>query len=135
MLAQVGRPNPLHEPILGEDGLVHARRRLAPLPTDPLQALEVLTDHLIITTIMSHVHPSLEALAARSFGPRAGWEKLITLWLEEMGQRWGYNTYWLLDLLHVEALLEAEPGNRNARRQAQLLWQIPDVDVRHWFRR
>lgn len=135
MLTQVGHPNLLNEPILGEDGLVHARRRLALLPTDTLQALEVFTDHLIVTTITSHTHPSLEALAARPFGPRAGWEKLITAWLEEMGQRWGYNTYWLLDLLHVEALMEAAPGNRIAQRLAQLLWQVPDVDVRHWFRR
>jgi hypothetical protein len=135
MLAQVGHPNPLYEPILGEDGLVHARRHLALLPTDPLQALEALTDHLIVTTITAHAHPSLEALAARPFGPRSGWEKLVTTWLEEMGQRWGYNTFWLVDLLHVEVLLEAEPGSRIVRRYAQLLWQIPDVDVRRWFRR
>jgi hypothetical protein len=135
MLAHIGHPDPLYEPTLGEDGLVHARRHLASLPADPLQALEVLTDHLIVTTLTSHTHASLSALAERPFGPRAGWEQIITAWIEEMSQQWGYNTFWLLDLLHVEALLEGEPENRSARRQAQLLWQIPDVDVRHWFRR
>ena len=135
VLAHVGHPDPLYEPVLGEDGQVHARRRHVALPSEPLQALEVLTDHLIVTTLTSHPHTSLHSLAERPFGPRAGWEKVITEWIEEMSQRWGYNTYWLLDVLHVQALVEAEPGNRMSRREAQLLWQIPDVDVRNWFHR
>jgi hypothetical protein len=135
VFTQVGQPDPLYEPMLGEDGQVSARRRAAPLPSEPLQALEVLTDHLIVTTITAHTHPSLAALAARPFGPRAGWEQLITAWIEEMSQRWGYNTFWLLDLLHLEALLEGGQEHRSAQRQAQLLWQIPDVDVRRWFQR
>jgi len=150
--AALGSPEPLYEPVLGEDGQPHARLRTAPLPEEPLQALEVLVDHLLATTVTGPLppDPSGKRVVSRTpFGPRTGWEALLTEWLADLGKRFGYDATWLLGVLRMQALQEQGFGQHWTARQREAfrthggsygitaiyLWNIPDVDLRARFRR
>ncbi|HEY7127248.1 MAG TPA: ParB/RepB/Spo0J family partition protein [Ktedonobacterales bacterium] len=150
MRALIGNPLTLMEPVLGEDGQVHARPRAMPLPTEPLAALEAFTDHLIVT--QGDPLPALVTSDQQSTitfdGLQAGWERTIAAWMAELGQRFGYDADWLLQELHIHSLQAQGLGQGwNARQResfqrqggyafhALLLWKIPDVEVRAWFRR
>ena len=155
--AALGHPEHLFEPILGEDGQLHARPRTAPLPEEPLQALEALADHLLATTVTGPLppDPSGQRLAGQRlgsrtpFGPRSGWEALLTEWLADLGKRFGHDATWLLGVLRMQVLQEQGFGQHWTARQREAfrthggsygvaavhLWNIPDVDVRARFRR
>lgn len=146
----IGDPPTLLEPILGEDGQVHARLRAAPLPTEPLAALEIFTDHLFVTQgeLPAFVTSEQHRKTITFEDLRAGWERALSAWLAELGQRFGYDAEWLLQELHMHSLQAQGLGQGwNARQReafqrqggyafhALLLWKIPDVEVRAWFRR
>lgn len=148
----IGTPEILYEPMLGKDGQVQPRRRTAPLPADPLQALEVLTDHLRVTQAdypAYWVQDERRGIDLRTpFGRRTGWEQALNDWLAEMGERFGHDTSWLLEVLRLH-LYKGIFSHRWVRRKGQpqfsevkdfvlftdRLWDIPDVDLRAWFRR
>jgi len=148
----IGAPEILYEPMLGKDGQVQTRRRTAPLPADPLQALEVLTDHLRVTRAdypAYWVQDERRGTDLRTpFGRRTGWEQALNDWLAEMGERFGHDTYWLLEVLRLH-LYKGIFSHRWVSRKGQpqfsevkdfvrftdRLWDIPDVDLRAWFRR
>lgn len=153
MQTLIGNPEVLYEPIVGEDGQVQARRRTVALPEDPYEALQALADHLFATRA---AYPKYWVrvvgrgqMLRTPFGRRTGWEQALNDWLAEMAERFGYRPSWLLDLLHLQ-LFDDFLGPRRwyARRGQPLfseekeyvefalrLWQIPDVDLRAWFRR
>ncbi|SRR5579871_2591592 len=153
MQALIGNPDVLFEPVLGEDGQVQARRRSAPLPEDPYQALEVLTDHLLATRT---AYPQYivrdtwqRSILRTPFGRRTGWEQALNEWMAELGERFGHSASWLLNALHMQ-LFDDFLGPRewyDRRGQppftykkeylefALRLWKIPDIDLRAWFRR
>ncbi len=151
MQALIGDPSTLMEPILGEDGQVHARLRTTQLPNEPLAALEAFTDHLLVTE--EELPPGLASPETQnknitSEKLRAGWEGALTAWLAELGQRFGYDADWLLQELHIHSLQAQGLGqgwnvhqHEAFQRQggyafhALLLWKIPDVELRAWFRR
>ncbi len=149
--AAVGSPEPLYEPILGEDGKVHARPRTVPLPEEPLQALEAFADHLLATTVTDPLPPDSSGQRGGSrtpFGPRTGWEALLTEWLADLGKRFGEDATWLLGVLRMQVLQDQGFGKDWTARQqeafrrygsygrtATILWNIPDVDLRARFRR
>lgn len=151
MHALIGSPTQLYEPILGEDGRIHARTRTTQLPTEPLEALEVFTDHLRATDAEQVVllGSSVPGQASSTrMDLRAGWEPALLEWLTELGRRFGYDAAWLLQELHMHLLQqqgfgqEWTPRQRDAfQRQggyafhALWLWNIPDVELRAWFRR
>lgn len=151
MQTLIGDPSTLMEPILGEDGQVHARLRTTPLPSEPLAALEAFTDHLLVTQPEpppGFVTLELQSKAMTSEGLRPGWEQALAAWLAELGQRFGYDADWLLQELHIHSLQTQGLGQGwNARQHevfqrqggyafhALLLWKIPDVELRAWFRR
>jgi hypothetical protein len=151
MQAIIGSPDILYEPIIGEDGEVHARPRTALLPEEPLAALEVLTDHLLATNQEAPPYPverGQQVVNRTPFGLRSGWEQLLNDWLAELGERFGYDASWLLQELHLQLLQEQGLGQgwttaqRDAfQRQggyafhALWLWNIPDVELRAWLRR
>jgi hypothetical protein len=151
MHAVIGDPEVLYEPILGEDGQVHARPRTAPVPDEPLAALEALTDHLLATNTEAPPYPVQrgQRLVNRTpFGLRSGWEQLLNDWLAEMGERFGYDASWLLQELHLQLLQEQGLGQGWTPRQREAfqrqggyafyalwLWNIPDVELRAWLRR
>jgi hypothetical protein len=149
--AALGDPEPLYEPVLGEDGQVHACPRTAPLPEEPLQALEVFADHLLATTVTGPLppDPSGQRVGSRTpFGPRTGWEALLTEWLADLGKRFGQDATWLLGVLRIQVLQDQGFGQHWTARQREAfrthgsygftainLWNIPDVDLRARFRR
>lgn len=150
--AALGHPEHLFEPILGEDGQLHARPRTASLPEEPLQALEALADHLLATTVTGQMppDPSGQRVVSRTpFGLRTGWEALLTEWLADLGKRFGEDTTWLLGVLRMQVLQEQGFGKDWTGRQREAfrthggsygvtaihLWNIPDVDLRTRFRR
>lgn len=150
MRAVIGSPEALYEPIIGEDGEVHARLRAAPLPDESLQALEALTDHLQATTSaypIDEIDRGAYRVTRTPFGVRTGWEQKIIDWLAELGERFGYDTHWLLKVLRMQALKDQGFGQGWSEHQrgvfsaysyggfASQLWSIPDVDLRAWFRR
>jgi hypothetical protein len=151
MQALIGDPPTLLEPVLGEDGQVHARLRSAPLPNEPLAALEAFTDHLLLMNEEPpsvFVRPEQPGQIRGPDGLRAGWERALKAWMAELGQRFGYDADWLLQELHIHSLQAQGLGQDwNARQReafqrqggyafhALLLWKIPDVDLRAWFRR
>ena len=148
----IGTPEILYEPILGNDGQIQPRRRTAPLPEDALQALEVLTDHLMATQAdypIYWVRDEERGDTVRTpFGWRTGWEQALNDWLAEMAERFGHNTSWLLEVLRLH-LYKGIFSHRWVSRKGQpqfsevhdfvrfteRLWDIPDVDLRAWFRR
>ena len=149
----IGQPGVLYEPILGEDGQVQARQRTAPLPEDPYMALEALTDHLLATRSAypaDRVEHKWGGWALRTpFGRRTGWERALNDWLSKMSKQFGFDTSWLLELLHLQLFDNFLGPRRWYRRRGQALfseeqdyaefayriWQIPDVDLRALFRR
>ncbi len=151
MQSLIGDPPTLLEPILGEDGQVHVRPRAAPLPNEPLAALEAFTDHVLLIkeeppAVLLKPEQLGSARSAESL--RAGWEGALRAWLAELGQRFGYDADWLLQELHIHSLQTQGLGQGwNARQReafqrqggfafhALLLWKIPDVELRAWFRR
>ncbi len=151
MEAVIGNPEVLYEPILGEDGQVHARPRTAPLPEEPLAALEALTNHLLATNTEAlpyPVHQGQRMVDRTPFGMRTGWEQQLNDWLAELGERFGYDASWLLEEVHLKVLQEQGLGQGWTARQrdafqrqggyafhALWLWQVPDVDLRAWLRR
>lgn len=153
MQTLIGQPAALYEPILGEDGQVQARPRSTPLSENPYQALEALTDHLLATRSAYpayRVHLQSRGWAQRTpFGRRTGWEQALNDWLAEMGEQFGYDASWLLELLHLQLFDNFLGPRRWYRRRGQplfseereyaefafRLWQIPDVDLRALFRR
>lgn len=151
MRTELGEPSILMEPVLGEDGQVHARRRAAPLPGEPLAALEAFTDHLLVTSEEPPpglVSPDLLGKGLTAEGIRAGWERALKAWLAELGQRFGYDADWLLQELHIHSLQAQGLGQGWTAHQheafqhqggyafhALLLWKIPDVELRAWFQR
>jgi hypothetical protein len=153
MHALIGDPAALYEPVLGEDGQVQARQRASPLPEDPYQALQALTDHLLTTRSAYPAYevrlPGRRFLLRTPFGRRTGWEQALNEWIAEMGERFGYDTAWLLDMLHLQLFDDYLGPRRWYTRRGQppfseeqeyvdfalRLWQIPDVDLRVWFQR
>ncbi|HLW00384.1 MAG TPA: hypothetical protein VKT82_17085 [Ktedonobacterales bacterium] len=153
MRALIGDPEVLYEPILGENGQIQARQRSAPLPEDPYQALQALTDHLLATRSAYPAYevrlPGRRFLLRTPFGQRTGWEQSLNEWLAEMAERFGYDAAWLLDLLHLQLFDDFLGPRRWYTRRGQppfseeqeyvdfalRLWQIPDVDLRVWFQR
>src|SRR5262249_27054853 len=113
-------------------------------------ALEVFTDHLFVTKVVS---PLPSETPAQQRNPsfedfRAEWERALEAWLAELGQRFGYDADWLLQELHIHALQVQGLGQGWNTRQreafqrqggyafhALVLWKIPDVEIRAWFRR
>jgi hypothetical protein len=152
MHALIGAPEILYEPILGKDGQIQPRQRTAPLPEEPMQALEVLTDHLRVTQAdypAYWVQDERRGTDLRTpFGQRTGWEQALNDWLAEMGERFGHDTYWLLEVLRLH-LYKGIFSHRWVSRKGQpqfsevhdfvrfteRLWDLPDVDLRAWFRR
>ena len=151
MQTLIGNPPNLLEPVLGEDGQVHARPRSAPLPSEPLAALEAFTDHLFLISEDSPSifgRPEQPGQVSSPEYLRAGWERALKEWLAELGQRFGYDADWLLQELHIHSLQAQRLGQDWTARQheafqrqggyafhALLLWKIPDVELRAWFRR
>ncbi len=151
MRALLGTPDGLYEPILGEEGQVEARPRKAPLPEEPLAALEVLTDHLLATQTEAQpylVQRGQQVVNRTPFGQRTGWEQQLNDWLAELGERFGYDASWLLQELHLQGLQEHGLGQGWSTRQldafqrqggyafhALWLWNVPDVELRAWLRR
>ncbi len=151
MRALLGSSDVLSEPILGEEGQVQARPRKAPLPEEPLAALEVLTDHLLATQTEAQPYPvqrGQQVVNRTPFGRRTGWEQQLNDWLAELGERFGYDASWLLQELHLQGLQEHGLGQGWSTRQldafqrqggyafhALWLWNVPDVELRAWLRR
>jgi hypothetical protein len=151
MHSLIGSPTLLYEPILGEDGRIHARPRTTQLPTEPLEALEVFTDHLRATDaeqvfLLGSSAPG-QASSTR-MDLRAGWEPALLEWLTELGRRFGYDAAWLLQELHMHLLQQQGFGQDWTPRQREAfqrqggyafhalwLWNIPDVELRVLFRR
>lgn len=147
----IGNPQVLYEPILGEDGEVHARPRTVPLPEEPLHALEALADHLMATTAAALPYPvqrGKRVVNRTPFGMRTGWEQLLNEWLADLGERFGETATWLLGVLRMQVLQDQGFGQGWTQRQrdafqrnggyglyALLFWDIPDVELRAWFRR
>lgn len=147
----IGHPKVLYEPILGEDGEVHARPHTVPLPEEPLHALEVLADHLMATTAAAPPYPvqrGKRMVNRTPFGMRTGWEQLLNEWLADLGERFGETAAWLLGVLRMQVLQDQGFGQGWTQRQrdafqrnggyglhALLFWDIPDVELRAWFRR
>jgi hypothetical protein len=148
--AALGNPEILYEPILGEDGQVHPRPRTAPLPEEPLHALEALADHLMATTAAAPpelVQRGKWVVNRTPFGKRTGWEQLLNDWLADLGERFGQDATWLLGTLRMQVLIDQGFGQSWTQRQrdafqrsggyglhALLFWDIPDVELRAWFR-
>ncbi len=147
----VGNPEVLYEPVLGEDGQVHPRPRTAPLPEEPLHVLEALADHLMATTATASpelVQRGKWVVNRTPFGRRTGWEQLLNDWLADLGERFGQDATWLLGTLRMQVLIDQGFGQGWTQRQrdafqrsggyglhALLFWDIPDVELRAWFRR
>jgi hypothetical protein len=147
----IGSPDHLYEPILGEDGHIHARPRTAQLPKEPLEALEVFTDHLLATEaegLLLAVSAEQRMVTGIPISLRSGWEQALTAWLTELGQRFGYDAAWLLQELHMQLLQQQGFGQDWTPRQREAfqrqggyafhalwLWGVPDVEVRAWLRR
>lgn len=147
----IGNPEVLYEPMLGEDGQVHPRPRTAPLPEEPLHALEALADHLMATTAAAPpelVQRGKWVVNRTPFGRRTGWEQLLNDWLAELGERFGETATWLLGVLRMQVLVDQGFGQGWTQRQREafqrsggyglhaiLFWDIPDVELRAWFRR
>jgi hypothetical protein len=147
----IGNPEILFEPILGEDGQVHPRPRTAPLPEEPLHALEALADHLMATTAAAPpelVQRGKGVVNRTPFGRRTGWEQLLNDWLADLGERFGETATWLLGVLRMQVLIDQGFGHGWTQRQREafqrsggcglhaiLFWDIPDVELRAWFRR
>src|SRR5579885_1594194 len=151
MRVVIGNPEVLYEPILGEDGQVQARPRKAPLPEEPLAALEALTDHLLATQAEALPYPverGQQVINRTPFGRRTGWEQQLNDWIAELGERFGYDASWLFQEVHLQVLQEQglgqgwTPRQRDAfQRQggyafhALWLWNVPDVELRAVLRR
>lgn len=147
----IGNPEQLYEPILGEDGRIHARLRTAQIPIEPVEALEVFTDHLLATeneTILLSGPAEQGAVSTPPISLRMGWEQALTEWLAELGRRFGYDAAWLLQELHMHLLQQQGFGQDWTPRQREAfqrqggyafhalwLWNIPDIELRAWFRR
>lgn len=147
----IGSPDRLYEPILGEDGCIHARLRTAHIPKEPIEALEVFTDHLLATESETTLLLESAEQGKNSTMPislRTGWERALTEWLTELGRRFGYDAIWLLQELHMHLLQQQGFGQEWTPRQREAfqrqggyafhalwLWNIPDVELRAWFRR
>ncbi|HEY7348330.1 MAG TPA: ParB/RepB/Spo0J family partition protein [Ktedonobacterales bacterium] len=151
MRGVIGSPALLYEPILSEEGQVQARLRALPLPEEPLAALEALTDHLLATqqdVLPSFLPSGVQGGGRTPFGQRTGWEQHLTDWLADLGERFGYDSSWLLQELHLHVLQEQGLGQGWATRErdafqrqggyafhALWLWNVPDVELRAWLRR
>ena len=147
----IGSPTLLYEPILGEDGRIHARPRTTQLPTEPLEALEVFTDHLRATDAEQALllgSSEQSQIRSKRIDLRAGWEQALLEWLTELGRRFGYDAAWLMQELHMHLLQQQGFGQDWTPRQREAfqrqggyafhalwLWNIPDVELRAWFRR
>ena len=93
-------------------------------------------------------HEQRGRIVRTPFGQRTGWEQALNDWLAEMAERFGYDISWLLEVLRLH-LYQDVYSNRWVRRRGKplfsevhefvsfttRLWQIPDVDLRAWFRR
>jgi hypothetical protein len=147
----IGSPDRLYEPILGEDGRFHARPHTSQLPKEPLEALEVFTDHLLATEaegLLLTASAEQSMLNGMPISLHSGWEEALTEWLGELGQRFGYDAAWLLQELHMQLLQQQGFGQDWTPRQREAfqrqggyafhalwLWDVPDVELRTWLRR